>query len=238
MHPWCHCSIAPYEDSEEYEAWLDFLEQGGTTEEWKKYKKGDIPNFKHSLEGLGFKRYSNKEIRKIAKETADIAQRHVQMKSKWSGKIVITNVLDKIGKLWNCNILTTNKTSPHSILHEQLHAMSISLYPRKRAKEIFQKKRKIEEGAVQLCAQEISKKEGLHIDPSGYDSICDSLRKLNRILKIGSNDYDFSIQLIRVPVDERLAWLEHKRDARMQADKNISTKDLYEVNDIIDSMRI
>lgn len=28
MHPWCHCSIAPYEDSEEYEAWLKGMSEG------------------------------------------------------------------------------------------------------------------------------------------------------------------------------------------------------------------
>lgn len=38
MHPFCRCSIAAYEDSEEYEAWLDFLDKGGTTEEWNKQK--------------------------------------------------------------------------------------------------------------------------------------------------------------------------------------------------------
>lgn len=36
MHPNCRCSIAAYEDSEEYEAWLDYLDKGGTTEEWNK----------------------------------------------------------------------------------------------------------------------------------------------------------------------------------------------------------
>ena len=39
MHPLCHCSIAAWEDSEEYEEWLDFLDKGGTTAEWKKLKK-------------------------------------------------------------------------------------------------------------------------------------------------------------------------------------------------------
>ena len=38
MHPHCRCSVAAYEDSEEYEAWLDFLDKGGTTEEWNKIK--------------------------------------------------------------------------------------------------------------------------------------------------------------------------------------------------------
>ena len=34
MHPRCRCSAAAHEDSEDYEAWLDFLDKGGTTEEW------------------------------------------------------------------------------------------------------------------------------------------------------------------------------------------------------------
>lgn len=39
LHPMCRCSIAPYEDSEDYEAWLDFLDKGGTTEEFNKIKR-------------------------------------------------------------------------------------------------------------------------------------------------------------------------------------------------------
>jgi SPP1 gp7 family putative phage head morphogenesis protein len=39
MHPHCRCSTAAWEDDEEYEAWLDFLASGGTTQEWNKRKK-------------------------------------------------------------------------------------------------------------------------------------------------------------------------------------------------------
>lgn len=38
MHPHCRCSTAAYEDSDEYEAWLNHLASGGTTEEWNKQK--------------------------------------------------------------------------------------------------------------------------------------------------------------------------------------------------------
>lgn len=38
MHPHCRCSTSAYEDTAEYEAWLDYLSNGGTTEEWKKLK--------------------------------------------------------------------------------------------------------------------------------------------------------------------------------------------------------
>lgn len=34
MHPRCHCTTAPYLDEDEYEAWLNYLEQGGSTAEW------------------------------------------------------------------------------------------------------------------------------------------------------------------------------------------------------------
>lgn len=40
MHPHCRCSTAAYEDSADYEAWLDFLANGGTTEEWNELKNG------------------------------------------------------------------------------------------------------------------------------------------------------------------------------------------------------
>lgn len=39
MHPNCRCSTAAWEDDEEYEAWLDFLANGGSTEEWNKRKR-------------------------------------------------------------------------------------------------------------------------------------------------------------------------------------------------------
>lgn len=42
MHPRCRCSVAAYEDSGDYEAWLDFLSEGGTTEEWNKLKENSV----------------------------------------------------------------------------------------------------------------------------------------------------------------------------------------------------
>lgn len=38
MHPHCRCSTAAYSDRAEYEEWLDFLANGGTTEEYNKQK--------------------------------------------------------------------------------------------------------------------------------------------------------------------------------------------------------
>ena len=38
MHPHCRCSTAAYSDRKEYEEWLDFLDKGGTTEEYNRMK--------------------------------------------------------------------------------------------------------------------------------------------------------------------------------------------------------
>ena len=39
MHPNCRCSTSAYSDRKEYDDWLNFLDNGGTTEEWNKLKK-------------------------------------------------------------------------------------------------------------------------------------------------------------------------------------------------------
>lgn len=41
MHPNCRCSVAAYEDSEEYEAWLDYLDKGGSTAGWNAHGKAE-----------------------------------------------------------------------------------------------------------------------------------------------------------------------------------------------------
>lgn len=58
MHPYCRCSTAAYEDSEDYEEWLDFLDKGGTTEEWNKLKN----SAEKSLVGSGIKRIGTNEV--------------------------------------------------------------------------------------------------------------------------------------------------------------------------------
>lgn len=42
MHPHCRCSTAAYSDRKEYEEWLDFLDKGGTTEEFEKMKAAKV----------------------------------------------------------------------------------------------------------------------------------------------------------------------------------------------------
>ena len=50
MHPHCRCSTAAWEDDAEYEAWLDYLEQGGTTAEWNETGKKEWAKANKALE--------------------------------------------------------------------------------------------------------------------------------------------------------------------------------------------
>ena len=34
MHPRCHCTTAPYVDEDDYNSWLNYLSQGGSTSDW------------------------------------------------------------------------------------------------------------------------------------------------------------------------------------------------------------
>ncbi len=51
IHPHCRCSTAAWEDSKEYEAWLDHLASGGTTAEWNKLKASETLRKKKLDEG-------------------------------------------------------------------------------------------------------------------------------------------------------------------------------------------
>ena len=50
LHPHCRCSTAAWEDDEEYEAWLDYLEKGNTTEKWNASGKAEWEKSKKALE--------------------------------------------------------------------------------------------------------------------------------------------------------------------------------------------
>ena len=41
MHERCRCSVAAWEDTEEYEAWLDCLDKGGSAAEWERHGKAE-----------------------------------------------------------------------------------------------------------------------------------------------------------------------------------------------------
>ena len=195
----------------------------------------DVPQMGVSLtQEDSFREYTTEEIEEIAKQTEEIASKHISVPSKWSGKIVVDDSSGKTGKLWNCNILTTHMTAPHMILHEQIHARSISYYN----EEIYLQYGNIEEASVQFMAQEISEAEGIETIKSQYDEIVDALRQIGQRIGIYRTDYDFAKFMIETPVTERLDWLSEKLYTILGKDVSATIEEYQKYSDLLDMLYV
>ena len=172
-------------------------------------KRRLVPGFSGII-GEGEREYSREEIIEIAKETKQVADKHIPgIESRWSGQIEIEEKKTP-GKLWNCDIRTPSRTSPHALLHQQIHAKSISLYGEKNGPQIYLKLRKLEEASVQYACQEISMKEGIPVIKSKYDDIVNDLRDIKDIAFPEYSDYQFAKKLIEQPLLVRLELIRKK----------------------------
>lgn len=95
----CRCSVAAWEDSEEYDQWLDFLDKGGTDEEWNRLKNKDRLVAKRSEAGII--KASN------TKEDADVAI------IRYLGRIDTTSLEKEFGKIRTDEIIVTNERLNH-----------------------------------------------------------------------------------------------------------------------------
>lgn len=212
-HPCCACAI-------------EYIEVTGGTDV--------VPQMKVDITARdSLRTYTRKEIESIAEQTEKIVGKHVSRPSKWSGNIVIDN--DHYpGKLWGCDIRTPNKTAPHMLLHEQLHARSISYY--KGREYIYSQYQHIEEATVQYMAQEISMAEGLEIIGSLYDDMTNALREIRKRTLLFDTDYEFAKFLIEMPVSDRLDWIGAGIYDKMRMDPNATVGDYQEIALLFDML--
>lgn len=70
MHPLCRCSTAAYSDRKEYEAWLDYLEKGGTTADWEAKGKAEW-EAREKAQTSGRNRSGERVIRKSKADAKD-----------------------------------------------------------------------------------------------------------------------------------------------------------------------
>lgn len=92
MHPFCRCSTAAYEDSKEYEEWLDFLDKGGTTEQYKEFKKTGVNPLKS--------RYNDSEKKEISgylKQVMKVNKVKYNPVKKLKEKLEERKIIDRVG---------------------------------------------------------------------------------------------------------------------------------------------
>lgn len=138
MHPRCHCSTAAYEDSTEYEKWLKFLEQGGTTEEWeasknRKARYKDNEGIFQTLDGRSKgrdvikPRNIMKEMKKssIGTEMLEYLQENDIQIKVWYG-VDVDEGLDGLFEDGEINIYADNtktvRETAITVIHEATHA--------------------------------------------------------------------------------------------------------------------
>lgn len=193
----------------------------------------DVPRAGVSVTQEGsFREYTTEEVEDIARQTEELASKHVSVSSKWSGHIIVDDERGQTGKLWECDILATHMTAPHMILHEQMHARSISHY----GAEIYLQYERIEEASVQFMTQEISRLEGIEIIASQYDEITNALKQIGRRIGIHKTDYDFAKFMIELPVPERLDWLSENLYAILGKDVNATIEEYQKYSDLLDML--
>lgn len=194
-------------------------------------KEIDIPRIKIAPYGQEqtYKKYTSNEIMSFAKTNEEIIDKHISKKSKWSGKIVYEDNPEKVqyAKLWSCDIRTSHETAPHMLLHEQLHARSVSYYE----PNVYNSFRKIEESSVQFLTQEISNIEDIEIIESAYDEMVDSLREINKIAKLYETDYEFAKELFVKELPDRRDWLEDLVHDKMMSIGDIGS--MIKINELI-----
>lgn len=197
----------------------------------------DMPRAGVSVTQEGsFREYTTEEVEDIARQTEELASKHVSVSSKWSGKLVINDEgirnadghTTYYGKLWNCDILTRHMVSPAVILHEQLHARSISYF----GSDVYSQYGNIEEATVQFMTEEICKKENIEIISSHYDDLTEALRKIGN--RMGYNmDYEFAKDLIEKPVIERLDWLSDKLYTILGNDPTVTIEEYQRLSELL-----
>lgn len=132
LHPNCRCSTAAWEDSKEYEAWLDYLANGGTTEEWNELKQTNLAKAINSMflmNDSGEVRYSREEILEEMQKSP-IGVETIRAIRDGNAKISISDAPRKDGargeqsgnniKIFSNNIQSV-KVAGQTVIHEMAH---------------------------------------------------------------------------------------------------------------------
>ena len=207
MHPCCRCSTTAHMDLNAYEKWLDgYSEHGMSFKEWQERSGKATFMKKDGMRKAQLK--SAAQIESMAKDMDALVGKHTKRPSKWSGNIDFLDGSEGYcaAKEWSCNISARLDITKHQLIHEHLHARSVSYYDA----QTYRLNKSMEELAVEIFAREISKKSDIDIVYSDAYEGVKYLYRINKLAKIAKTDYEFAKQLFEVPVTKRADWLDEQ----------------------------
>ena len=219
-------------------------------DEYKRFSKGTGLRTQHDrmeMSGFGPKQakaaeavandpFKNppKDLEKLSSKIDKALDQYSERSSKWSGKTIILS-RDQMPrangrKEWNCDISLRDTAELKTVVHEHLHARSVSYFQ----PNDYVANRNVEEGAVELFAQEICKKNGVKYTAAYSDKVR-PLHIINNILRNGDR-FTFAKQLFDIPMTERYNWLRSQADELISTGK-LSKKTLKGLNDAVEFFR-
>lgn len=174
------------------------------------------------------------DLSEMSKKVDEELGKHCSRPSKWSGKTVVKPRDAMVGvagrKEWSCDITLREDAGVKTVVHEHLHARSVSYYDR----ETYLAFQRVEEGTVELFAQEICLMNKASFRQS-YTEPVKHLRIINSITKT-AECYNFAKQLFDIPLPERYNWLREIADAAI-ATGNLSDKSVQALNNAVKYLR-
>ncbi len=175
-----------------------------------------------------------KDLQELSVKVDRALNQHCIRDSKWSGKIIVQTreTMPKANgrKEWNCDISLRNTVGIKTVVHELLHARSVSYYDDR----IYKQHQGIEEGAVELFAQEICSQNNVAFKVAYLEEVT-KLHIINNILRNGDR-YSFAKQLFDIPLPERYNWLRKQADELIATGK-LSKKTVKGLNDAVEYFR-
>lgn len=219
-------------------------------QEYKRFSKAaDLPMQHERMEAAGFGLKHAAEVKTTAEDvfknpSADLEQvskkvdnalnQYCERRTKWSG-VTITKPREEMPgvagrKEWSCDITLREDAGVKTVVHEHLHARSVSYFDQ----ETYKHNQRAEEGAVELFAQEICKLNNAAFRAS-YTEPVKRLRIINSIVRI-SDDFNFAKQVFDIPLPDRYNWLRKKADDLIATGK-LSTKTVDSLNEAVEYLR-
>ena len=174
------------------------------------------------------------DLHKMSRKVDKELDKHCSRSSKWSGNTIVKPRDTMVGvagrKDWSCDIVLREDAGVKTVIHEHLHARSVSYFDR----ETYIAFQRAEEGTVELFAQEICSKNKVTFGRA-YPETVKRLRIINSITKT-ADSYDFAKQLFDIPLTERYNWLREIADTAI-ASGRLSDKSVQALNDAVNYMR-
>jgi len=149
------------------------------------------------------------EIQAESVKVGGMLDKYSDRESKWSGTTQVSNKrCDEIDarafKDWNCDIVVRDDIDGRDLVHEHLHARSVSHF----APLLYPMYWRTEEAATELYAQEISIKEGIVAMDFTYSRQVDALREFRKRTGLYDNDFDFAKKLFEIDMPKRYIYLD------------------------------